>query len=300
MDEMMQKPHLENLDSELEKLTKEFDSQLAISTSLRKKPISIEGLERKINSIERLLSKLESSKFTEVEDRITESKKLIAKINDLQEKLKSHINFSDLVSGGGLLGLREKYAARILSLFHRANDICESQTLAKQKTSPLSDQKQAASVVNSLTLFKQAYKVQKAYHGIYTGLKYKKAEFTELLNTKDIKGNIRKKIHSGIKAIRKNKTPEEVNPIKILSKRNIKALKQALSLELSALISSQELPPTANNKFGLLPDELDLFAALLNLPYKLQHGTNHFSDIARTGRLDSLAEIHRHVREQHY
>lgn len=289
----MPKPPIVNPDSEVDKLIKAFDADLAVSAALRKTSLSTEELKSKIDVIEKQLLNIESSKFSEVEDRILKAKDLITKIHDLQAKLTSHTNFSDLVDAGGLIGLREKYEASLLSLFHRADDICKSKTSAENITSPLSDLKQATSVINSLNLFKQAYKVQKAYHGIYTGLKYKKAEFTELLNAKDIKVNIRKKIQTAIQAIENGKTPEEVNPIKMLSRRNIKALKQALSDERSALIAAKKVPIT-NNKFGLLADEIDLFAALLDLPYKLQHGTNHFSDIARTGRLDSLAEIHRH------
>lgn len=306
---------MKNIDSELDKIIKIFDEQLAVSTSLRKKSLSVDGLERKIKSIERRITKIEVSQFTEVEDRITTAKKLITEISELQEKLKSHTHFSDLVESGGLIGLSEKYAAQLLSLLHRANDICKSKTTAK-KSSPLSDQKQAASVVNGLTLFKQAYKVQKAYQDIYSGLKYKKAEFTSYLNksTETIQTDLRAKLRAErlkmreeIKAIKKSKQsiskiqtaiqkvrPNSINPIKLLSKRNLQVLKQTLSLELEADIKLKKFPNTAHNRSGLLPDEIDLFGALLNLPYKLQHGTNHFADIARNGRLDSLTEIHRY------
>lgn len=311
----MKKTHTENLDSELDKLTQAFDEQLTVTTTLRKKSLSVDGLERKIKSIDRRVTNIETSQFTEVEERIATARKLLSEVTELQEKLKSHINFSDLVEAGGLMGLSEKYAAQLLSLFHRVGDIYKSKTTSK-KSSPLSDQKQAASVVNGLTLFKQAYKVQRAYQGIYLGLKYRKAEFTAYLNksTDTIQADLRTKMRAErlrmreeIKAIKiskkssdKMKTaiqkikPNSINPIKLLSNRNLQALKQALSIELDAGVNLKKFPKTASNRFGLLPDEIDLFAGLLDLPYKLQHGTNHFADIARNGRLDSLAEIHRH------
>ncbi len=311
----MKKPHTENLDSELDTLIQAFDEQLAIKTILRKKFLSVDALDRKIHSIERRIAKIETSQFTEVEERIATAKKLLSEITDLHEKLKSHVNFSDLVEAGGLIGLSGKYAAHLLSLFHRADDICKSKASSK-KSSPLSDQKQAALVVNGLTLFKQAYKVQRAYQGIYSGLKYRKAEFTAYLNksTDTIQAALREKmqperlrIREEIKVIKKSKkssseiktaiqkiTPNSINPIKLLSNRNLRALKQALAIELDAGIKFKKIPDTDNNRFGLLPDEIDLYAGLLDLPYKLQHGTNHFADIARNGRLDSLTEIHRH------
>lgn len=311
----MKKPQVENIDSELDKLIDIFDEQLAVSTSLRKKSLSVEGLERKIKSIERRIAKIETSQFTEVEERITTAKKIITEITEIQEKLKFHTHFSDLVESGGLIGLTEKYAAQLLSLFHRADDISKSKNSSK-KSSPLSDQKQAASVVNGLTLFKQAYKVQKAYQGIYSGLKYKKAEFTSYLNksAETIQADLSTKLRSArlkmreeIKAIKKSKKstskiqaaiqqikPNSINPIKLLSKRNLQQLKQALSIELKEGIKLKKFSNNTNNSFGLLPDEIAIFGALLNLPYKLQHGTNHFADIARNGRLDSLTEIHRH------
>ncbi len=311
----MKKPHAENTDSELNKLIKIFDEQLALNSSLRKKSFSVEELERKIKSIERRITQIETSQFTEVEERISAAKKLTTEITDLQEKLKSHTHFSDLAEAGGLIGLTEKYAAQLLSLFHRVDDICKSKTTSK-KSSPLSDQKQAVSVVRGLMLFKQAYKVQKAYQGIYSGLKYKKAEFTSYLNKDadtiqtDLRAKLlaeRLKIRAEIKAIKESKKssseiqtaikqvkPNSINPIKLLSRRNLQELKQTLLLELESGIKSKKIPSTAKNSFGLLPDEIELFGVLLNLPYKLQHGTNHFSDIARNGRLDSLTEIHRH------
>ena len=283
----MKKPHAEDMDSELDKLIKIFDEQLAVSTSLRKKSLSVEGLERKIKSIERRITKIETSQFTEVEERIAIAKKLTTEITELQEKLKSHTHFSDLAEAGGLIGLTEKYAAQLLSLFHRADDICKSKTTSK-KSSPLSDQKQAASVVSGLTLFKQAYKVQKAYQGIYSGLKYKKAEFTSYLNKSadtiqaDLRAKLRAerlKMREEIKAIKKSKKsaskiqtaikqvkPNSINPIKLLSKRNLQKLKQALFLELEAGIKSKKISKTANNRFGLLPDEIDIFGARYKTP----------------------------------
>ncbi|KTC66275.1 Uncharacterised protein (plasmid) [Legionella adelaidensis] len=311
----MPKSNNENQDTELDNIIQEFNTQLALNDSLRKHAMSVESLERKIRSLDRQIAAIETSNFTEVEERIEDAQALILKITTLQETLQSHNNISDLLEAGGLLSLREKYFPQLVSLFHRADDICKSKTSAKQ-SSPLSEQKQAASVISKLTLFQQAYKVKSAYSAINLGLKYKKAEFPEYLHksTEDIHADLAAKMHNEVRSMRRDiqrikksgRKPAQIekdlqqikipslNPIKKLSQRNLRAIKKALSVDLERLITTGKLPATARNSFGLLPDEIDLFGALLNLPYKLQHGTNHFSDIARTGRLDSLTEIQRH------
>ncbi|MEM9458911.1 MAG: hypothetical protein AAGF11_32330 [Myxococcota bacterium] len=46
-----------------------------------------------------------------------------------------------------------------------------------------------------------------------------------------------------------------------------------------------------HDAFGLLPEELNLFAALIDLPYTIKHATNNWYCIANDGRLDSLKEF---------
>jgi hypothetical protein len=104
------------------------------------------------------------------------------------------------------------------------------------------------------------YKVQRAYNDIHKGKKFVKA---------------------GLPKFNRNNPLFHNNPIKDLSKQNISLLIEDLK---------QTGTPT---KFGLRPDEIDLFNMLFKLPYKLQHATNAYYPILNSGSLDSNKEMKR-------
>lgn len=246
-------------------LVDEFNSRLKISEKARDQAISQQLFFEKIKELESAISSIEQEKESEPEERVERANMVLPQIKTLELKLDSVANFSDLNDSGGLTALRIKANPALLSLQARASDIVASMA-AKKVVSPLSNPKNSEVVVKGMTLFSQLYKVRKAYQGIYSGRKYKK-----------------------VVPVKKDE-----NPIKALSEKNLKALKQKLQVGLKADIETGKLKETNLNSFGLKPDEIDLFAALLNLPYKMQHATNHFAEIANAGRLNSLTEIHRH------
>ncbi len=107
------------------------------------------------------------------------------------------------------------------------------------------------------TLIAQTIKVRNAYNDILKGQKF-------------IRANI------GMRGFK------NTNPIEKISRNNLEHLITGLKKSNS------------NNPYGLRDDEIDLFAALLNLPYKMQHATNMYYPIISSGSLDSYTEIKRH------
>jgi hypothetical protein len=111
------------------------------------------------------------------------------------------------------------------------------------------------------------YKVRRAYNELYKGSKFIKAGL----------GNFN--VHRPI---------SQDNPILFRSKENIRNLVS----QLKALGGNQ------NNKYGLRDDEVNLFNILSkNLPYRLQHATNHYYAALSAGSLDSYTELKRHKPE---
>ncbi len=120
---------------------------------------------------------------------------------------------------------------------------------------------EATTAAKGMTLLAQRYKLKHAYRALLTGTKFKKAE----LGTRDTK-----------------KPLQQDNPVIIKSRENIHNL-------------IQELKEESNPKalYGLRKDEHELFKLLLDLPFKLQHATNHWYPILNSGGLNSYAEIKR-------
>lgn len=107
------------------------------------------------------------------------------------------------------------------------------------------------------------YKVKRAYNELYKGAKFKKANLGKF----------------------NPQTPiSQHNPIMFRSRKNIR--------NLVALL--KKLDGNEENLYGLRDDEVVLFEVLLNLPYRLQHATNHYYEALNAGSLDSYTELKRH------
>jgi len=118
---------------------------------------------------------------------------------------------------------------------------------------------QAKKVNEPLSVLAQHIKARRAYTELYKGKKFQVA---------------------GLGKFNENRPITQKNPIIIQSKKNIAQLKN-------------ELNKRGNIKsklFGLRDDEIELFESLLNLPFKLQHATNHFYESLNAGSLNSYKE----------
>lgn len=121
----------------------------------------------------------------------------------------------------------------------------------------------AKNLIKILTQVVQQYKIKKAYAELRRG---------------------KKNIQAGWGKPPKVYSIKEINPIQEQSIKNLEILKKNLI----------ELNGNCNNNFGLREDEIELFSALLSLPYKLQHATNHYYPALNSGRLKSYAELKRY------
>lgn len=124
---------------------------------------------------------------------------------------------------------------------------------------PVMTPQQAAVVVKGFTSLARLFKMRKAYANLRQGKKFQLSE----------------SVHPAALS-----TLQQPNCIEELSKQNIQRLITRLS-------------ETGTNAFGLRDDELSLYKWLLELPYRMQHATNHYYAIANSGALDSYEEIQR-------
>jgi hypothetical protein len=201
-----------------------------------------------------------------IDDLIERTKRF----NDLKSFLDLKNNLDDIMfyfrhpnkvleasSRGGLYNIQQKYEPELL----RIKIIMDERISInlRQRVFDLNDE-QRKKIARVLTLGAQQLKVKKAYANIRKGRKFQKA---------------------GIDALDNGHHLSQPNIIKTLSEDNLNYL-------IKKLKSRQN-----SKSFGLLADEIDLFACLLNLPYKLQHATNYYYPIANSGSIDSYAEIKR-------
>ena len=121
--------------------------------------------------------------------------------------------------------------------------------------------KQADHVNKSMSVIAQRYKIKRAYTELYKGKKFKKAELGDFDSAHPI---------------------TQKNPVVTSSKKNIAQLKDDLKKMQGG-----------DNLYNLRNDEIGLFKALLELPYRLQHATNYYYPTLNAGALDSYTEIQR-------
>lgn len=122
---------------------------------------------------------------------------------------------------------------------------------------PIMKPKQAAVVVRGFTSLARLFKTRKAYANLRQGKKFR------------LSGNVPSTALSIL---------EQPNCIEMLSGQNIQRLITRLG---------------GTNALGLRDDELSLYKWLLELPFRMQHATNHYYAIANSGALDSYEEIQR-------
>lgn len=127
--------------------------------------------------------------------------------------------------------------------------------------------KEEAQVVNKgLTHVAKLYKIRRAYNDIYKGKKF---------------------IAAGLGRFDSQHPISQVNPIMHQSRKNIKFL----------ITKLKTMNGDANHLYGLRDDEISLFSLLLNLPFRLQHATNHYYPALNSGNLGSYTELQRYMPE---
>lgn len=132
----------------------------------------------------------------------------------------------------------------------------------------LLNEAEAETACLGFTRLAEKIKIKRAYTEIRKGKKFNKA---------------------GITAFNDKKPISQTNPIKRRSQKNINKLVTFLN----------DRSDVTNTYFGLREDEYSLFKYLCNLPYQLQHATNHFYAIQNAGVLKSYKEIKRDDPDYH-
>lgn len=171
-------------------------------------------------------------------------------------EVKCYFSNPDLVSNAykrqGLKNIHNHYLPQILKAEFLLSEIIKNTNFSLSECEKLT----------KLSFLVQAYKVKKAYQHLKSGKKFVQ---TGVLNK------------PSNPAVQKSFS----NPIKELSKQNIKKLIHKLSEK-------------GNKSFGLRDDEVLLFTLLVNMPLQCQHATNSYYPIMNSGTLNSLDEINRY------
>lgn len=158
---------------------------------------------------------------------------------------------------GGLRKFRLKYEAKLIEgAMLLRSFLVRSELPVDSNTFKL----QSKLIFKELTRLVQLYKIRRAYTEILKGKKFTLAGFPNY----NAKHPLR-----------------QINPIQRASTENINRLKQRLK------------DSGGTRAFGLRDEERNLFASLLNLPYKMQHATDQYYPILSSGSLDSYTEIQR-------
>jgi hypothetical protein len=263
---------LENKAATTEYSTQELETAYKVVTG-KDENSDIESLTEKANALK--ISKFHSKNVISIHElrqkiaQLTKATKNISqfphsevKILNLQLK---EINFyldnpeyvANAASVGGLYRFRQKHQPQLLKATLLIDNMLDPTKYPNKELINL-DESSYKKINKGFTLLAQLFKLKRAYTDMAKGKKFQLA---------------------GVKPFDDKHPISQGNPIKELSKQNKRNLIEKLKRQ--------------GEKSILRDDEKALFAALLKLPYKLQHATNYYYPALNSGSLDSYTEIQR-------
>jgi len=246
------------IEDEVSLLFEKLEEELELAKVARAEFLSLPKLKSQLIKIKKELDQVDQEEESEPEERAEKASKLQSEVIGLKKKIDEESANVIPLKGKTIAYSQKILSAMIIRLLSRCNDYMRA-VQSPFEASPLSDPTKAKTILNGFNLLAQAYKQKKAYWRLASGKKYRVAGIT----------------------LPKGKKLAAPNLIEKLSKENLTALKRSLRDQ------------GGKQGFGLKSKELKLFKTLLDLPFKLQHATNHFYEIARSGSLDSLSEVQR-------
>lgn len=229
----------------------EKTNELKISKFQSKDVISVYELEKKISQLINATKNISQLPLSEV-------KILNLQLREISFYFDNPEYVTNSISVGGLYRFRQKYQPQLLKITLLLNNILNSDKYPLNKELTNLDESGYKKINKGFTLLAQLFKLKHAYNDIAKGKKFQLA---------------------GIKKFDYERPISQGNPIKELSKQNIRSFIDKLKRE--------------GKKSFLRDDERELFATLLKLPYKLQHATNYYYQALNSGSLDSYTEIQR-------